>query len=124
MISIDLLKGTRTHLTKSRENLTKYENKWKNYEKVDETQFEKDIQNTFDELIYRSKQLLWDIETLYILQAVQTEKLDMIMKFLYQSPHIMDNPSVKNEFDKDFINLKKKAAEEMESLMTYHRHES
>ena len=123
MISNDVLKGSRTRLTKFRENLRQYKNKWKDYEKVDGTQFENDIKNTFDELIYSSEQILWDIETFYVLLEVQTRKLDMIMKFLYQSPHIMNNPNVKNEFDKDFLNWKEKAANEMKSLMTYHKHE-
>ena len=123
MISNDVLKGSRTRLTKFRENLRQYKNKWKDYEKVDGTQFENDIKNTFDELIYSSEQILWDIETFYVLLEVQTRKLDMIMKFLYQSPHIMNNSNVKNEFDKDFLNWKEKAANEMKSLMTYHKHE-
>ncbi|MGZ5547184.1 MAG: hypothetical protein ACXWFZ_04470 [Nitrososphaeraceae archaeon] len=62
MINNDVLKLARTRLTKFRETLTEYENKWKNYEKGYGTQFEKDVTNTFDELIYSSKRLISEIE--------------------------------------------------------------
>ena len=65
MINNDVLKLARTRLTKFRETLTEYETKWKNHEKGYGTQFEKDVTNTFDELIYSSKRLIWGRNVLY-----------------------------------------------------------
>ena len=48
----------------------------------------------------------------------------MLMKFLYQSHNIVNNPTVKNEFDKDLIKLKEKYVKKIESLMRYYNHES
>ena len=59
----------------------------------------------------------------YLLQEVQIGEINMLIKFLYQLPHIVNNPTLKNEFDNDLRNLKEKYAKEMKSLMTYYNHE-
>ena len=69
-------------LEKLRENLTEYENKWKNYAIKYWNKFENDIKNTFDELIHSFKNLSWELETFSTMHEYQTARINLLMKFL------------------------------------------
>src|SRR5215211_2265080 len=98
MINDDLLTSIRTRLTHSRQDLN-YENMWREYEKKEPTVFKNDVEDTSKSLINNLKLLLWEVELFCIRHEILKEEVNVLKRFLYQSPHIKNNPTLKNQFD-------------------------
>ena len=107
MINDDLLTSIRTRLTQSREDLTNYENMWREYEKREPTVFKNDVEDTSKSLINNLKLLLWEVELFCIRHEILKEEVNVLKRFLYQSPHIANNPTLKNQLNNELIDLKK-----------------
>jgi hypothetical protein len=115
----NILTGIRTRLTQSREDLTKYENLWKDYDRRELTFFTNDVQITFEEVIFNLEKLLWEVEALCISHESLKGEVDILFKYLYRSPHILNNQTLKNELDNELRNLKEKNITQIESFMKY-----
>jgi hypothetical protein len=99
ILNDDPLTSIRTRLTHSREDLTKYENIWKEYKRREPDVFKNDIEYSFKSLIDNFKLLLWEVELFCIRHEILKEVINVLERFLYQSPHIANNPTMKNQFD-------------------------
>jgi len=119
MLNDDPLTSIRTRLTQSREDLTKYENIWKEYKRRDPNVFKNDIEYSFKALIDNFKLLLWEVELFCIRHEILKEEVSILERFLYQSPHIANNPTLKNQFDNELINLEKRLNIEYKSFLKH-----
>lgn len=114
MTKDDMLTRTRTRLTQSREKITEYENLWKEYQRTEYSKH--DVENTFKELLFNFKNLLWEVEILSISHESLNERVNILEKFLYQST---DNPIMKNELDNELRNLREKYETQSKSFLKY-----
>ena len=119
MINDDLLTSIRTRLTQSREDLTNYENIWREYEKREPTIFQNDIEYSFKGLINNFKLLLWEVELFCIRHEILKEEVNVLKKFLYQSPHIANNPTLKNQLDNELMDVEKRLNFEIKSFLKH-----
>lgn len=119
MLNDDPLTSIRTRLTQSREDISKYENIWKEDKRIEPSVFQNDIENSFKGLIYNFKLLLWELELFCIRHEILKEEVDVLKKFLYYSPHIANNPMLKNQLDNELINLEKRLNIEFKSFLKH-----
>lgn len=119
MINDDLLKSIRTRLTQIREDLTKYENIWRKYNRREPNVFKNDIEYSFKGLIDNFKLLLWEVELFCIRHEILKEEVNILKKFLYQSPHIANNATLKNQFDNELMDLEKRLNVEYKSFLKH-----
>jgi hypothetical protein len=119
MTKDDILTQTRTRLTRYREDLATYENLWTEYQKREPSVFKNDVKNTFTELLYNFKQLLWEVELYCISHETLQEQVNILQKFLLQSPHILNNSTVKNELDNELRILLEKYETQSRSFLRY-----
>jgi hypothetical protein len=119
MLNDDPLTSIRTRLTQSREDISKYENIWKEDKRIEPGVFKNDIENSFKGLIYNFKLLLWELELFCIRHEILKEEVDVLKKFLYYSPHIANNPMLKNQLDNELINLEKRLNIEFKSFLKH-----
>ncbi|HJU59364.1 MAG TPA: hypothetical protein VJ583_06420 [Nitrososphaeraceae archaeon] len=119
MSNVDPLSNIRTRLTHSREDLTNYENMWREYNKRESTIFNNDIEYTFKSLINNLKLLLWEVELFCIRHEILKEEVNVLERFVYQSPHIANNPTLKNQLDNELKDLKKRINVEYKSFLKH-----
>ena len=119
MLNDDPLTSIRTRLTQSREDLTNYENMWKEYEKREPIFFKKDVEYTFKGLIDNFKLLLYEVELFCIRHEILKEEVNVLERFLYQSPNIANNPTLKNQFDDELKDLEKRLNIEYKSFLRH-----
>jgi hypothetical protein len=119
MINDDLLTSIRTRLTQIREDLTKYENIWREYNRREPNVFKNDIEYSFKGLIDNFKLLLWEVELFCIRHEILKEEVNILKKFLYQSPHIANNTTLKNQFDNELMDLEKRLNVEYKSFLKH-----
>ena len=119
MINDDLLTSIRTRLTQSREDLTNYENMWREYEKREPTVFKNDVEDTSKSLINNLKLLLWEVELFCIRHEILKEEVNVLKRFLYRSPPIANNPTLKNQLNNELIDLEKKLNVEYKSFLKH-----
>ncbi len=119
MLNDDPLTSIRTRLTQSREDISKYENIWKEDKRIEPSVFKNDIENSFKGLIYNFKLLLWELELFCIRHEILKEEVNVLKKFLYYSPHIANNPTLKNQLDNELINLEKRLNIEFKSFLKH-----
>lgn len=119
MINDDLLTSIRTRLTQIREDLTKYENIWGEYNRREPNVFKNDIEYSFKGLIDNFKLLLWEVELFCIRHEILKEEVNILKKFLYQSPHIANNATLKNQFDNELMDLEKRLNVEYKSFLKH-----
>lgn len=119
MINDDLLTSIRTRLTLIREDLTKYENIWREYKRREPNVFKNDIEYSFKGLIDNFKLLLWEVELFCIRHEILKEEVNILKKFLYQSPHIANNTTLKNQFDNELMDLEKRLNVEYKSFLKH-----
>jgi hypothetical protein len=119
MINDDLLTSIRTRLTQIREDLTKYENIWREYNRRETNVFKNDIEYSFKGLIDNFKLLLWEVELFCIRHEILKEEVNILKKFLYQSPHIANNTTLKNQFDNELMDLEKRLNVEYKSFLKH-----
>ncbi|HET8857090.1 MAG TPA: hypothetical protein VFM28_06150 [Nitrososphaeraceae archaeon] len=119
MINDDLLTSIRTRLTQIREDLTKYENIWREYNRREPNVFKNDIEYSFKGLIDNFKLLLWEVELFCIRHEILKEEVNILKKFLYQSPHIANNTTLKNQFDNELMDLEKRLNVEYRSFLKH-----
>lgn len=119
MINDDPLTSIRTRLTQSREELTKYENIWREYKRRESNVFQNDIEYSFKGLIDNFKLLLWEVELFCIRHEILKEEVNILKRFLYQSPHIANNETLKNQFDDELMDLEKRLNVEYKSFLKH-----
>ena len=119
MLNDDPLTSIRTRLTQSREDISKYENIWIEDKRIEPGVFKNDIENSFKRLIYNFKLLLWELELFCIRHEILKEEVDILKKFLYQSPHIANNTTLKNQFDNELMDLEKRLNVEYKSFLKH-----
>jgi hypothetical protein len=83
MLNDDPLTSIRTRLTQSREDLTKYENIWKEDNRIESSVFKNDIETSFKGLIDNFKLLLWEVELFCIRHEILKEEVNVLERFLY-----------------------------------------
>jgi hypothetical protein len=115
MLDDDSLTSIRTRLTQSREDLSIYENIWREYEKREPTI--KDVEYSFKSLLGNVKLLLYDVELFCIRHEILKEEVNVLERFLYQSPHVTNNPTLKNQLDKELNELEKRLNVEYKSFL-------
>ena len=119
MINDDPLTSIRTRLTQSREELTKYENIWREYKRRESNVFQNDIEYSFKGLIDNFKLLLWEVELFCIRHEILKEEVNVLERFLYHSPHIANNETLKNQFDDELMDLEKRLNVEYKSFLKH-----
>ena len=120
----DMLISARNRVTQYREKITKYGNIWKEYQSREPTYFKKDVENTFTDLLYNFKNLMNETELLWISHETLKERVYILENYLSHSPHIEDNPNMRQKFYNELKNLKDRYVTQCNSFLKYFEKEN